>query len=150
MQNLWIFQINRNLDFSEADQLTAYLQTKLSEWKAHGKTITHRMAVLHGRFVVINAVSDPSGCSVDWLNSAVESCLARVASVSEDHSRICFRSSKGIESLHFMELIDAVRAGQLSPQTVIFDNTVVHRGTMADWEKPVAESWLAPRINASV
>lgn len=32
--------------------------------------------------------------------------------------------------------------------TVIFDNTIVHGGTISDWEKPVSDSWLAPRITA--
>ena len=146
MQSHWIFQLNRNLHPTESDQLTTLLQTSLAEWKAHGVPVKHRLAVLHDRFVVIHALSDASGCSIDWLNREVEQHVAQVSAAIEDPSQICYRTESGIECLHFMNLIQAIRAKGISPQTIMFDNTVVHGGTMADWEKRIEDSWLAPRI----
>lgn len=148
MQNLWIFQLDKNLVGPQAEALMAHVEDALRDWKTHGKPVPKRLAVLHGRFVVVNALDDASGCSVDWLTRQVEGAIAKVGASVEDHSRICYRTESCVESLHFTELIARVRDGRLSMSTVIFDNTIVHGGTISDWEKPVSDSWLAPRITA--
>jgi len=147
MQKIWIFQLDQNIRPIKAEELTAYIQDGLETWKTHGKAVTNRCACLHGRFIVIEALSDTSGCSVDWLNQQVENACKQVRVLLEDAGRVCIRTDQGLVSLPFNDLIQKVEAGILSLDTIIFDNTVVHGNSIARWEKPIAESWLANRIS---
>jgi hypothetical protein len=145
---LWIFAAERELSPRERDYLLATVDEFLDRWQAHGQPLTSARELRHNRFLLIavdETAAGASGCSIDALVRDIKRVEAQLRLALVDHGPVLFRNGDAIARVPRDEFSELVRAGAVTPQTIVFNNTLTRVGDVraGRWEVPASESWHA-------
>ena len=126
----------------------------LSTWKAHGVPLTSARDLRYDRFLLVGvdeASAGASGCSIDAMVHHLESLERALGVALLDHGPVLFRQDDAIERLPRPAFAELARRGDVSPDTIVFDNTVSRVGDVREgrWERPARESWHARAFGLS-
>jgi hypothetical protein len=151
---VWIFAAERPLDETSRGRLLAVVDGFLAQWKAHGLPLTSSRDWRYERFLLVAVDEGPagaSGCSIDSMVHQIEGLERAIGVALLDHGPVLFRRGDRIERLARPEFAALARAGDVSPDTVVFDNTVTRVGDVRSgrWETPARASWHARAFNLS-
>lgn len=143
---LWIFGSGRPLDEAEERRLLDAVDRFLDGWKAHGTPLSAARDWRHGRFLLVavdESTAPPSGCSIDSLVHLLKELEEDLGVVLVDNSPVWFQQGEEVRRASRAEFLARVGAGEVGPDTVVFDNTVIRVGALRDgeWEGPARESW---------
>jgi hypothetical protein len=149
---LWIFAADRPLTPIEAESLLTVVDQFLSHWKAHGIPLTAARDWRYERFLLVGvdeASAGASGCSIDAMVRQLEQLESALAVSLLDHAPVLFRRGNAIERLSRPEFAELARQGVVSPETVVFDNTLTRVGDVREgkWETPARASWHGRAFN---
>jgi hypothetical protein len=152
---LWIFAAGRPLSSNESESLLAVVDQFLSHWKAHGVPLTTARDWRYDRFLLVGvdeASAGASGCSIDAMARQLEQLESALGVSLLDHGPVLFRRGNAIERLSRAEFAALARQGAVSPETVVFDNTLTRVGDVREgkWETPARASWHARAFNLKV
>ena len=145
---LWIFAADRRLADDERDRLLNSVDAFLDQWKAHGRPLTVAREFRYERFLLVGvdeASAGATGCSIDAMVRTLGE-LERALSVQLlDHGPVLFRRGDAIERLPRPDFAALARKGEVSPDTVVFDNTLTRVAELREgrWETPARASWHA-------
>ena len=97
------------------------------------------------------ASAGASGCSIDAMVHHLESLERALGVALLDHGPVLFRQDDAIERLPRPAFAELARRGDVSPDTIVFDNTVSRVGDNREgrWERPARESWHARAFGLS-
>lgn len=145
---LWIFAAERELAPGEREALLGTVDQFLDHWQAHGHPLTSARDLRHDRFLLIavdEAAAGASGCSIDALVRDIKRIEASLGLALVDHGPVLFRNGDAIARVPRDEFSDLVRNGVVTPQTIVFNNTLTRVGDVraGRWEVPAAQSWHA-------
>jgi hypothetical protein len=146
---LWVFTASRPLTGPERETLLARVDDFLADWRAHGRPVIGGRDLRHDRFLLVGAderASGVSGCSIDALYRALGALESELGVGLRDSSAVHFRDEDGnIRSATRAEFRDRARAGEVTPDTIVFDNTATTVGQVRDgrWETPLSAAWHA-------
>lgn len=139
MQTLWIFPLDRPV----TDAVQTAVSQALADWQAHKQPVQSRLTVVDGYFVVVEALSDTSGCGIDWLQKAVTQVLAAAGYSVQDAAQVYYQGAAGVTRVHFQEVPALLAAGILRQETPVYDHTCVHRGSLEGFRTTVGQCWLS-------
>jgi hypothetical protein len=144
---LWIFAADRELTVPERDRLLAGVDEFLGDWRAHGHPLTVARDWKYDRFLLVGvdeASAGASGCSIDAMTRTLL-LLERALEVELlDHGPVLFRQESGaIARLPRPAFAELARGGSVTPDTVVFNNTLTRVGELRDgrWETTARASW---------
>ncbi len=145
---LWIFAADQPLDEPSRARLLDVVDGFLDGWRAHGLPLTAARDWRYDRFLLVavdEAPAGASGCSIDEMVRRIEDLERAMGVVLLDHGPVLFRRHDRIERLARPEFAALARAGEVSPDTIVFNNTVTRVGQLRDgqWETPARASWHA-------
>jgi hypothetical protein len=145
---LWIFAAERELAPRERDYLLGTVDEFLDRWQAHGHPLTSARDLRHDRFLLIGvdqSSAGASGCSIDALLRDIKRVEGTLGLALVDHGPVLFRAGDAIARVPRDQFSDLARAGSVTPETVVFNNTLTRVGDVRDgrWEVPASESWHA-------
>lgn len=151
---LWIFAAERPLDAEERARLLEIVDGFLAQWKAHGVLLTAARDWRYDRFLLVGvdeAAAGASGCSIDAMVNQLAGLERTLGVALLDHGPVLFRQQGGIERLARPAFADLARRGDVSPDTIVFNNTVTHVGELREgkWETPARASWHARAFGLS-
>jgi hypothetical protein len=151
---LWVFAAERPLDADERSQVLGVVDEFLSTWKAHGVPLTSARDLRYDRFLLVGvdeASAGASGCSIDAMVHHLELLERAMGVALLDHGPVLFRQDDAIERLPRPAFAELARRGDVSPDTIVFDNTVSRVGDVREgrWERPARESWHARAFGLS-
>jgi hypothetical protein len=143
---LWIFAAERDLNPQEREFLLGTVDNFLDHWQAHGHPLTNARDLRHNRFLLIavdEAAAGASGCSIDALVRDIKRVEASLGLALIDHGPVLFREGETIARVPRDEFSDLARAGRVTPQTIVFNNTLTRVGDVraGRWEVPASQSW---------
>jgi hypothetical protein len=149
---LWVFAAERPLSSAEAESLLAVVDQFLAHWKAHGVPLTAARDWRYDRFLLVGvdeAAAGASGCSIDAMVKQLQQLESAIGASLLDHGPVLFRRGNAIERLPRPEFAALARAGAVSPETVVFNNTLTRVGDVREgkWETPARASWHARAFN---
>jgi hypothetical protein len=143
MQKLWIWPIQEKLDEKIVEDFQEKVRTALKDWRAHKVPVESSIRAHLGRFLIVEAISDVSGCSIDWLSQNVRNTAQALNIPLADNGDVFFKNKDGeIQSAHFSAIPDLLQNGELTPETIVFDLTVTHSGALQNFEVPLKETWM--------
>ncbi|MEP7233828.1 MAG: hypothetical protein ABI778_00910 [Ignavibacteriota bacterium] len=142
---LWIFAADHALSDAEADMLTREMQSFCNSWLAHNSPVTGSSVMMHNQFLFVaaDATTFPTGCSTDEM-------FRRVRVLGETYGveffgmpKVQYRSKDIVLSVDRFKFNEV--ANQLSPESLVFDNTITSLGEYRSgkWELPANRSWHA-------
>src|SRR5690606_2752267 len=154
MERIWIYQSSRELSAQEATLILKRLEEFTEGWKAHGKQLAARAEIRHNRFVIIflnEQVAAATGCSIDKSVHLLKAIEQELGIDLFDRMRIAYRKGDSIVDVSRAGFEQAIEAGEVDENTIVFDNTVQTSGELdTRWEVPAKESWHARVFQLSV
>lgn len=143
---LWIFAAERPLARQEREYLLSAVDGFLEDWHAHRRPLVSARDFRHDRFLLVGvdeAAAGVSGCSIDALVRDIKRVEATLGLSLVDHGPVVFREGEAIQRVPRDEFAELARAGRVTPDTIVFDNTLTQMGDLQDgrWERPAAETW---------
>jgi hypothetical protein len=143
---MWIFAAERSLTSRERDYLLQTVDAFLDQWRAHGHPLTSARDLRYDRFLFIGvdeAAEGASGCSVDALLRDIKRLEQTLQLSLIDHSPVLYRDGEAIVRLPRDEFAERVRTGAVTPDTVVFNNTLTRVEDLQNdrWETAASRSW---------
>ena len=148
---LWIYQSSRELTEDEVKWVAEELKAFTDQWDAHGKKLSADAEIRYKRFVLI-AVDErmemPSGCSIDKSVHVLKQAGIKLGIDFFDRTQVACRTGDQIRTFDFRQCRELLEGGELTRETVIFDNTIQKLQQLdSEWMKPLKESWLKKYLN---
>jgi hypothetical protein len=145
---LWVFAAARPLDATERDALLSAVDAFLDQWNAHRVPLDCARELRYGQFLVVGVDQEGagvSGCSVDALVRTMKGLGQQLGVELVDHASVFYRDGASIRRVTRDDFADAATRGAITPETVVFDNTVPTVGALraGAWEAPAARTWHA-------
>jgi hypothetical protein len=142
---VWVYQASRNLSDSEVQAVQAQLEEQVNLWAAHGSPLSGSVLVAYNRMVVVavdEAQNAASGCSIDastrWLKE-----LSAEMSLDFFNRAITFWQNDTLKEAEMLQLKSMVATGEITPETLIFNNLVATISELkSNWQIPAASSWM--------
>lgn len=143
---VWIYQSTRPFTESEAAKLNEQVTAFVEEWAAHGNELVADHQIFFNRFICLfvdESGYSASGCSID-------SSVHFIKSLEKDHNisllsrtDVAYVGKDGeIKSIDMHTLNDAFNAGEITGETLVFNNLIRTRGEIeTNWLIPIANSW---------
>ena len=143
---LWVFGVNRPLSEDEESTVLERVDAFLATWAAHGTPLTVARDWRFGRFLHValdEASVPPSGCSIDAMVNTLKSLESDLGIVFVDNMPVWYRAEDGVVRATRAEFKAKAASGEVTSETMVFDNTVTRVGQARDgeWERPAAEGW---------
>jgi hypothetical protein len=143
---LWVFGVERSLAKAEQDSLLSAVDSFLETWVAHGMPLTCGRDWRHERFLLVavdQASVPPSGCSIDAMVGVLKDQERRLGVRVLDNTPVWFLMDGVVQRLARPDFRKLVEKEAVSPDTVVFDNTVTRLKDAREgpWEGPARASW---------
>lgn len=143
---LWIFASPEPLAPDAAGELLRRVDAFLEEWQAHGHPVVGGRDWRYDRFLLVAADEEAtgvSGCSTDALFRIFKGAERDLGITLLDGSLVWYRQGNEIRSTTRAGFRVRVRRGEVTAETVVFDNTAATVGDAraGRWERPMRESW---------
>lgn len=142
---VWIYQADRELTAAEQALVNEAAGQFLGQWAAHGTPLNAAGQLLHGYFLVLAVDEDQaeaSGCSIDKSVNFVKAIGAQLGIDFFNRLNIAIDTT-GIRLVPMAEFAKMATEGEVTPETMVYDNTVT---TMADfaqrWHTRAGNTWL--------
>ncbi len=135
MQKQWIYSFEEALP----ENWDSVIAAALADWQAHGKPVETQVSIIAKHFLLVEALSDTSGCGIDKLEHIIRAKSAAANLKLLDNSQIGYESMDGsVRFVDFRQVTALLHQGILSADTPIFDTTENGKIT----KKRLADSWL--------
>ena len=144
---VWIYQASRPLTNAEVEELNPVLTQFVTEWTSHGQKLLASAQIFHNQFLIIandEDINSPSGCSIDASVHFVKQLEERLGVSFFDRTQLAFLSNDEIKVVPLKAVKEEVQAGNITPNTLYFDNTAsTAKQIKESWPKPAQQSWLS-------
>jgi len=145
---LWVFAAERELSEDERRRLLETVDTFLGGWQAHREPLTSARDLRSDRFLLVavdERAAGVSGCSIDALVREIRRLESALGVRLVDHAPVVYRDDGRIVRASRDEFASLARAGRVTLDTLVFDNTIssVEDVRSGRWEVPAAAAWHA-------
>ncbi len=144
---VWIYQAERSLSAAEVDAVSDPIHTFVKGWKAHGAPLSAHAQIFFGRFICLfvdERFYGASGCSIDSSVRLIQNLEKELSiSLMQRMDIALIAEDDSIKTIHVNDVGTALSEGEISGETLIFDNTVKTKMDFEKtWLKPIGNSWL--------
>lgn len=142
---VWVYQSDQPFSEDELNYLTVRLDDFVSSWESHGSLLKATFQVFHQLFVVFFV--DEEG---DAMCGRAQDASVRFMKELEEQLEVSFldrtvqayKKDDKVEVFRLADFQALVESGELSEQTVVFNNTVANKLSFDEsWEIPLKDSW---------
>ncbi|HHM21855.1 MAG TPA: ABC transporter ATPase [Bacteroidetes bacterium] len=142
---VWVYQSNREFTDEETRRLSAEVRQFVRGWASHNRPLAASAEVLFNRFVILmvdESYTSASGCSIDASVHFMQQLGEAWQTDFFDRMTFAWKDGDTIRTAPCADFAALYRKGQISDQTLVFDNLVKTKGELEEkWLKPLNESW---------
>jgi hypothetical protein len=142
---VWIYQADRKLNDTEAQQLQQQLNSFTQSWTAHNNELKAGAEIRYNRFILLvvdESQAGASGCSIDKSVNFMKQVEQHYNINLFDRFNLAYRDGSEVLSAPRAQFEELIKQGTINQDTVVFNNLVQ---TLADldtkWEVPFKNSW---------
>ena len=145
---VWIFSAERKLTEPERLRLLADVDAFIDQWGAHAVPLTAGRDLVYDQFLFVavdQRAAGPSGCSIDALVRQMKGLQDEIGVELVNHAPVLFRQGEAIARVPREAFAELAEAGDVGPDTTVFNNTLTSLGDVraGRWEVPASASWHA-------
>ena len=144
---IWIYQCNRSFSPEELAEITAGLNTFLTQWTAHGSDLKAGFEIKYNRFIIIGldqAEASASGCYIDASVHYIQNLEQQFKIDLLDKMNVSYKQGEFIAYKTLKDFKKMAKQRAISKNTVVFNNLVATKQEyLENWEVPASESWHA-------
>ena len=148
---IWIYQSDRPFTNDQIPVLGEIISQFCASWETHGKPVKSSFRISDKQFIVIavdEEFNSASGCSIDKSVLIIKEIEKQTGASLLDRSLVGWKKDNHVQITALKDIKEKVLEGSISPETVIFNNTV---SSIADfgtkWQIKASESWLSRYFN---
>ena len=143
---LWIFPASRPLNEVERTRVLAEADAFIDQWMAHGVPLSAARDIRHDQFILIGVderAAGVSGCSIDALVRRMGQLQNALNVELIENGPVLFRDGERIERVPRDRFAELASRGDVTPDTLVFDNTIATVGDVRSgrWEVRAADAW---------
>jgi hypothetical protein len=146
---IWVFTASRPLSSSDESYLTSLLTRVFALWTKKSPGVRGVFEFRDARFLLVGADEREalvSGCGIDAMMQWMKQIESESGLRLVDRMQVYWRDADGVvRSAHRAEFKRLLDAGEVTPQTRVFDTAAATSDVLRDgrFELPLAESWHA-------
>lgn len=144
--SIWIFASEEAFGNSESDSIVSELKNFCARWNAHGQLLTAHASIAYDRFLIFavdNTMHDASGCSIDSLNAFVRKLSAQLNKDLFSRTHLFYHHQDTIEVCPSSEIKSRIQTGDISPETIVFQNFVKNISELKNnWQVAAKDSYI--------
>ncbi len=142
---VWFFGANRLLTTEEITELNLKLLHFISDWKAHGTSITAGFEIVHESIVIIavdETKAPPSGCSIDKAFG-----LLKETGIDFFQRQLIWRAFCNTSEIFTLSQVkEQIQIGNFNAQTLIIDSLVTNLEQVRNqFYIPISQSWVGKK-----
>lgn len=142
---VWIYQSDRELTASEAQEVQVLLDNFTRNWTAHNNQLLAKAEIRYNRFLILfvdESQAGASGCSIDKSVHFMKQLEQHFGINLFDRFNLAYRDGDAIKSAPRQQFEDLIKEGKISSDTIVFNNLVQNITDLnTKWEVPFKESW---------
>ena len=143
---VWIYTTDRELFNNEVNEIKKHSLDFLNNWTSHGIKVEGSILLPYNHFVIICASqknTNLSGCSIDDSIRFIKDIEENFNISLLNREIIAFKDGDNIKKINLKNLKDEVIAGNLHPNTIVFNNLIDSKKDYVNiWESPASKTWL--------
>ena len=148
---IWCFQANRSLTNKEIETTSNVAKYFLDSWQSHEKDIVCSYTVLYNRFLILlaedNTCSGVSCCAIDASVKFIKNLELELGVDFLDKKELAFLKQNTVFTISVPNLPTAIKNGQISQDTLYFDNTISRKLDIDTiWPRLIKSSWIYERF----
>jgi hypothetical protein len=144
---VWIYQADRPLEKEEKERIREMGERFAADWSAHGTSLKALFRIQYDRFLIFfvdEGQQEATGCSIDRSVHFIKGLESSFDLELMDRKLVAYRTDEGIRTIPFDQLERALKDGEITPDTPVFNNLVrTKKEFETDWEIPLKDSWHA-------
>jgi hypothetical protein len=131
---------------TETQALTNAITDFTAQWTAHNMQLKATGQIYFNRFIVLmvdETQAGASGCSIDKSVHFIKQIESQLGISLFNRQLIAYKKGESINTFLLGEIDKYVANGELTPETVFFNNTVTTKQQFDEqWQQPIAQSWM--------
>lgn len=143
---VWIYQADRTLSSEDQMAILQAAEGFIQQWAAHGQALLASATIKYDHFLVIatdEGFNLASGCSIDSSFRFVQEIGAKLNINFFDRASLAFKKDNRIEFVQMNLLKSTIESGNISGDTLFFDNNLSTKSELENkWVVKAEESWL--------
>ena len=155
---IWIYQSIREFSENEITQLKTKAEGFISEWTAHGKTMSACIEIFHNRFIIVcvdEKTTSASGCGIDKSVKFIQQLEKDFNTSLLDRMNVAYRQpslndKNGAGTIilcPISELKNIITFPETQTGITIFNNLVNTKAALEqNWEVPFEKSWQYKKL----
>lgn len=149
---IWVFAANRPLVGDDRDAVLRAVGKFMKAWEMKAEHIGGAAEIVEDRFLIVGSDesrAELSGCSIDAMHSWVMRLEGEIGLKLIDRMAVWYRDADGaIQQVPRFAFQRAVKAGEVGPDTPVFDPTISRIEGLREgrFEVPLREHWLATLV----
>jgi len=142
MVNKWIYPLKNKLTHTEKEVIFNELNQNLKDWNSHGKPIQYSVQMLFNQVIIIEAITETSGCSIDYLQKKVYEVLHHHRiEILPNHYVLYLKNEKELGYFDFRETQNFIKNQEITIETPILDTQKILEGNQS-YYSILRDSWL--------
>src|SRR5690606_35880102 len=143
---VWIYQASKPFTESDASKINEACTTFVEEWSAHGNSLIADYQMFFNQFICLfvdETGFTASGCSIDSSVHFIKSLEKEYNISLMNRTDVAYIDKNGdVKIIDMHGLKEAFEAGEISRDTLVFNNLIRTRGEMdTNWLIPISQSW---------
>ncbi|MGV3599543.1 MAG: ABC transporter ATPase [Bacteroidota bacterium] len=143
---VWVYMADRVFTDIETQAITNAITDFTAQWTAHNMQLKATGLVYFNRFIVLmvdETQAGASGCSIDKSVHFIKQIETQLSVSLFNRQLIAYKKGEDINTFLLNEIDTYVANGELTPETVFFNNTVTTKQQFDEqWQQPIAQSWM--------
>ena len=146
MSRVWIYQADRFLTKSEANEIKELADQFVASWTAHGSALAGKATVLDNLFLILEVdevVAGVTGCSIDKSVHFIKGLGDQFNIDFFDRMRVSYVDSDGNLQLASREQFQQlVKDGVVTSDTIVYNNLIQNTEELdSNWKISFSQSW---------
>lgn len=144
---VWIYKSADPITAEQAEALAREAGAFTEKWKSHGESINGVLEVIHDHFLVVGAANLDArlcGGAIDASTRFIRRMEEGLGLKLTDRMVVLYEKDGGIASCHASELESLVKSGELTGDTIVYNDLVERKGDLdARFRAPLRDTWMA-------
>jgi len=144
---VWVYQSDKKLSDSEAEQVQIQLNNFAKSWTAHNNQLKAKGEVRYNRFIILivdEGQAGASGCSIDKSVHFIKHMEQQYNINLLDRFNLAYREGNEVLSAPRHDFEEMLKQGNINSNTIVFNNMVQNlKELQTKWEVPFKDSWHA-------
>lgn len=146
-QRIWIYTLSKELTNEQLVDFKNKCNDFVNSWTAHDVKLDASYDLINNRLLIFKVNEDSynaSGCSIDKQVRFIKEQEQLLNIELLNRMLVAYEQNSELQITHQSKIKDLVLSGEITKDTLIYDNTITNSNALAStWKVPLNQTWLS-------